>query len=134
MRLLAGVLHSDEIVWNSYTWDADAHKQINTKTKTTSITLDKGNYLYSKIYVKKCGNVVQIFLNGISKLSSLKNTVLATLPVGYRPKLTVSWSCIHPDGRTYRITINTDGEIIGYNYATDENNTNAVDTFTFVID
>ena len=32
MRLLAGVLHSDEIVWNSYTWDADAHKQINTKT------------------------------------------------------------------------------------------------------
>ncbi len=31
MRLLAGVLHSDEIVWNSYTWDADAHKQINTK-------------------------------------------------------------------------------------------------------
>lgn len=30
MRLLAGVLHSDEIVWNSYTWDADAHKQINT--------------------------------------------------------------------------------------------------------
>lgn len=32
MRLLAGVLHSDEIVWNSYTWDADAHKQINTKS------------------------------------------------------------------------------------------------------
>ena len=30
MRLLAGVLHSDEIAWNSYTWDADAHKQINT--------------------------------------------------------------------------------------------------------
>ena len=30
MRLLAGVLHSDEIVWNSYTWDADARKQINT--------------------------------------------------------------------------------------------------------
>lgn len=34
MRLLAGVLHSDEIVWNSYTWDADAHKQINTKMPT----------------------------------------------------------------------------------------------------
>ena len=33
MRLLAGVLHSDEIVWNSYTWDADAHKQINTNQK-----------------------------------------------------------------------------------------------------
>ena len=33
MRLLAGVLHSDEIVWNSYTWDADAHKQINTNAK-----------------------------------------------------------------------------------------------------
>ena len=33
MRLLAGVLHSDEIVWNSYTWDADARKQINTKGK-----------------------------------------------------------------------------------------------------
>lgn len=35
MRLLAGVLHSDEIVWNSYTWDADARKQINTNTKMT---------------------------------------------------------------------------------------------------
>ena len=35
MRLLAGVLHSDEIVWNSYTWDADAHKQINTKSLST---------------------------------------------------------------------------------------------------
>ena len=34
MRLLAGVLHSDEIVWNSYTWDADAHKQINTNQKS----------------------------------------------------------------------------------------------------
>ena len=33
MRLLAGVLHSDEIVWNSYTWDADARKQINTNQK-----------------------------------------------------------------------------------------------------
>ena len=36
MRLLAGVLHSDEIVWNSYTWDADAHKQINTNQKNTA--------------------------------------------------------------------------------------------------
>ena len=33
MCLLAGVLHSDEIVWNSYTWDADARKQINTNAK-----------------------------------------------------------------------------------------------------
>lgn len=37
MRLLAGVLHSDEIVWNSYTWDADAHKQINTKSQNIVI-------------------------------------------------------------------------------------------------
>lgn len=37
MRLLAGVLHSDEIVWNSYTWDADAHKQINTNEKSRFI-------------------------------------------------------------------------------------------------
>ena len=37
MRLLAGVLHSDEIVWNSYTWDADAHKQINTNRKLVAV-------------------------------------------------------------------------------------------------
>lgn len=37
MRLLAGVLHSDEIVWNSYTWDADAHKQINTKRQEIAV-------------------------------------------------------------------------------------------------
>ncbi len=37
MRLLAGVLHSDEIAWNSYTWDADAHKQINTNQNRTAI-------------------------------------------------------------------------------------------------
>ena len=36
MRLLAGVLHSDEIAWNSYTWDADAHKQINTNQQKTA--------------------------------------------------------------------------------------------------
>lgn len=41
MRLLAGVLHSDEIVWNSYTWDADAHKQINTKRLKTKIFSQK---------------------------------------------------------------------------------------------
>ena len=39
MRLLAGVLHSDEIVWNSYTWDADAHKQINTNSQKVGQTL-----------------------------------------------------------------------------------------------
>ena len=38
MRLLAGVLHSDEIVWNSYTWDADARKQINTNQKVCTIS------------------------------------------------------------------------------------------------
>lgn len=46
MRLLAGVLHSDEIVWNSYTWDADAHKQINTKGQENSANLEKMTSLY----------------------------------------------------------------------------------------
>ena len=41
MRLLAGVLHSDEIVWNSYTWDADAHKQINTNGQKLAQKVDK---------------------------------------------------------------------------------------------
>ena len=44
MRLLAGVLHSDEIVWNSYTWDADAHKQINTKRLSVRFSVDLGTY------------------------------------------------------------------------------------------
>ena len=44
MRLLAGVLHSDEIVWNSYTWDADAHKQINTKRLSGRFSVDLGTY------------------------------------------------------------------------------------------
>lgn len=43
MRLLAGVLHSDEIVWNSYTWDADAHKQINTKTQGLPLKMVVGS-------------------------------------------------------------------------------------------
>lgn len=47
MRLLAGVLHSDEIVWNSYTWDADAHKQINTKIKINLEMLPNWNDVWS---------------------------------------------------------------------------------------
>ena len=46
MRLLAGVLHSDEIVWNSYTWDADARKQINTNQKNTNSEFAKVCYGY----------------------------------------------------------------------------------------
>ena len=43
MRLLAGVLHSDEIVWNSYTWDADARKQRNTKTQGLPLKMAIGS-------------------------------------------------------------------------------------------
>ena len=52
MRLLAGVLHSDEIVWNSYTWDADAHKQINTKTSKTGHSHDDRYYTEAEINAK----------------------------------------------------------------------------------
>lgn len=59
MRLLAGVLHSDEIVWNSYTWDADAHKQINTNLiscgiNTTCRKLEVTDY--NEIKAPKYGN------------------------------------------------------------------------------
>ena len=104
----------------------------NTNQKITYIRLPKGEYLYRDLYIYKYGEIVQIFMNGISNLPYAQYAILATLPEGYRPALNLSWTYRHVDNRAYRISINTNGEIIGYNYATEETMTNAVQTIVFI--
>lgn len=76
MRLLAGVLHSDEIVWNSYTWDADAHKQINTKASKTGHTHDDRYYTEAEINSKLNALNVNTDINFVPTVNSsyLTNT------------------------------------------------------------
>ena len=65
MRLLAGVLHSDEIVWNSYTWDADAHKQTNTNQQ---------NMLYKDLFSGDLNSTsIENGVYGIGTLDAVKN-------------------------------------------------------------
>jgi len=59
VRLLAGVLHSDEIVWNSYTWDADAHKQINTKSQNSDSAINNLRSNSVTTYVSDYGHTIQ---------------------------------------------------------------------------
>ena len=91
MRLLAGVLHSDEIVWNSYTWDADAHKQINTKRKISNISYIKSSedVDIERFYLTQHGAVVTMTLSFTLKKSvpqgSYENVIIGYLPSDIKP-------------------------------------------------
>lgn len=76
MRLLAGVLHSDEIVWNSYTWDADAHKQINTNQQNTENKVPDMQYgefsttSKTKIPITKSTGILILVHRGVTEQTS----------------------------------------------------------------
>lgn len=119
MRLLAGVLHSDEIVWNSYTWDADAHKQINTNQKPTvySKQIWSSELIYNAwMNIAKIGRICIAWGSFVVKeeknitnvdLFNISNTGIT--PMGYT---TFSLSSFNPTDQGGIGALNLDGKVV----------------------
>lgn len=95
-------------------------------------TLKNSSYLYRDIEVVKYGKIIQFKLNGLRNITPKTSIIITTLPDGYRPSKEIAWTCTHPLGYIYRISVNTIGQMSVYNYSSTELLDNIVHTFSFI--
>lgn len=105
---------------------------LNSNLSISGTTLKNSSYLYRDIEVVKYGKIIQFKLNGLRNITPKTSIIITTLPDGYRPSKDIAWTCTHPLGYIYRISVNTIGQISVYNYSSTELLDNIVHTFSFI--
>lgn len=105
---------------------------LNSNLSISGTTLKNSSYLYRDIEVVKYGKIIQFKLNGLRNITPKTSIIITTLPDGYRPSKDIAWTCTHPLGYIYRISVNTIGQISVYNYSNTELLDNIVHTFSFI--
>lgn len=105
---------------------------LNSNLSISGTTLKNSSYLYRDIEVVKYGKIIQFKLNGLRNITPKTSIIITTLPDGYRPSKEIAWTCTHPLGYIYRISVNTIGQISVYNYSNTELLDNIVHTFSFI--
>lgn len=105
---------------------------LNSNLSISGTTLKNSSYLYRDIEVVKYGKIIQFKLNGLRNITPKTSIIITTLPDGYRPSKDITWTCTHPLGYIYRISVNTIGQISVYNYSNTELLDNIVHTFSFI--
>lgn len=88
-------------------------------TTIETYTLPNTTYVNDSI-IKKCGNIVSIYIKDFKNLPQTTLTTIGTLPVGWRPASQMNIDDINANSPTkvYRLVINTTGVMQLYNYST----------------
>lgn len=113
----------------------DLSSGVNSLYSNLSIsgtTLKNSRYLYGDIEVVKYGKIIQLKLNGLTNITPKTSIIITTLPDGYRPSKDIAWTCTHPLGYIYRLSVNDIGQISVYNYSDATRLENIVHTFSFI--
>lgn len=84
----------------------------------SNYNLPNSTYVNDHI-IKKCGNVVSIFIKDFKNLPKTTLTTIGTLPAGWRPasQMNVDGFNANDSSKVYRLVINTTGVMQLYNYA-----------------
>lgn len=93
---------------------------------TSQVTLESGISSAGSNAIYRCGDIgiLSLYLNSFSLPATWSNKTLGTIPTGFRPKGSISYSKLLQNDGLVRVIIGTDGKIAVSNVGTYTGSTN----------